>query len=241
MIKILFILILMSFLSACSSTINRPDTTEVKPEKSEAELIKSATKVTKVTKDRGCTSPYIVRSGDTLSGIALKCNVNMNQLALVNNLVNPYLLFVGQELRILEDKKTFEQQLLVENIKTYWNWPMDKDIKYKYVRDVMDRYAIVFYSAIGKEVKSVASGEVVYSGAGMQHYGKMVVVRHADNYLTVYAHNSSLKVQKGQEVKKGQVIALSGQTGDVNKPKLYFEIRHFGRKLDARKVLRSSN
>lgn len=80
----------------------------------------------------------------------------------------------------------------------------------------------------GTPVKAAAAGRVAYSGAGMRGYGKVVVVKHASDLSTVYAHNSTLLVRMGDNVKQGQVIARVGSTGWATGPHLHFEVRRRG-------------
>ena len=77
----------------------------------------------------------------------------------------------------------------------------------------------------GASVKSAEDGEVVYAGNEVKGYGNLVLVKHADNWVSAYAHNSELLVQQGDSVKRGQVIARAGQTGSVTSPQLHFELR----------------
>lgn len=77
----------------------------------------------------------------------------------------------------------------------------------------------------GTPIVAVDSGVVIYSDNGIRGYGNMIVVSHGDEVFTVYAHNKSNKVDKGDKVKKGEVIALIGNTGRSTGPHLHFEIR----------------
>ena len=74
-------------------------------------------------------------------------------------------------------------------------------------------------------VKAADDGVVLYSGNGLKSYGNLLLVRHANGYVTVYAHAKELLVKVGDEIKRGQVIAKSGKTGDVDRPQIHFEIR----------------
>jgi murein DD-endopeptidase MepM/ murein hydrolase activator NlpD len=74
-------------------------------------------------------------------------------------------------------------------------------------------------------VKAADDGVVLYSGNGLKTYGNLLLVRHANGYVTVYAHAKELLVKVGDEIKRGQVIAKSGKTGDVDRPQIHFEIR----------------
>jgi murein DD-endopeptidase MepM/ murein hydrolase activator NlpD len=77
----------------------------------------------------------------------------------------------------------------------------------------------------GTPVKAAESGVVAYAGNEVKGQGNLVMIRHADGWVSIYANNSELKVKRGDEVKRGQVVALSGQTGDVPSPQLHFELR----------------
>jgi murein DD-endopeptidase MepM/ murein hydrolase activator NlpD len=74
-------------------------------------------------------------------------------------------------------------------------------------------------------VRAAADGTVAYVGDGIAALGGLVIVRHGDNWTSVYGHASKLLVQRGQAVKKGQTIALSGDTGFADRPELHFELR----------------
>ena len=92
-------------------------------------------------------------------------------------------------------------------------------------------------ASVGTPVYSVASGKVVYSGAKVKGYGRMIVVEHRGGLYSVYAHHRKNLVRDGQTVDKGQKIALSGKSGRVTGPHLHFEIRKGPTALDPRKLL----
>ncbi|HET7199499.1 MAG TPA: peptidoglycan DD-metalloendopeptidase family protein [Burkholderiales bacterium] len=89
---------------------------------------------------------------------------------------------------------------------------------------------------IGDPVFASASGRVVYSGAGLRGYGKLIIIKHNETYLSAYAHNSNLLVKEGQNVVKGQKIAEIGNS-DSPQVKLHFEIRRLGKPVDPLKFL----
>lgn len=88
----------------------------------------------------------------------------------------------------------------------------------------------------GTPVHAAAAGKIIYAG-WKEGYGNMVVVRHSDNYLTVYAHLSSIKVKADQKVKQNQIIALSGNTGLTTGAHLHFEIRKYDTPLNPVRML----
>ncbi|WP_454628162.1 peptidoglycan DD-metalloendopeptidase family protein [Bradyrhizobium cenepequi] len=77
----------------------------------------------------------------------------------------------------------------------------------------------------GTPVKAAEDGVVAYSGNELKGYGNLILVRHSNGYVTAYAHASELLVKRGDTIKRGQVIAKSGQSGEVSSPQLHFEIR----------------
>ena len=81
-----------------------------------------------------------------------------------------------------------------------------------------------------------AAGRVVYSGSGLRGYGKLIIVKHNNTYLSAYAHNREILVKEGQNVTRGQKIAELGDT-DADRPKLHFEIRRLGKPIDPAKLL----
>lgn len=89
---------------------------------------------------------------------------------------------------------------------------------------------------IGDPVFASASGRVIFSGTGLRGYGKLVIIKHNQTYLSAYAHNSNLLVKEGQNVVRGQKIAEIGNT-DSSQAKLHFEIRRLGKAVDPLKFL----
>jgi len=77
----------------------------------------------------------------------------------------------------------------------------------------------------GTPIKAAEDGVVAYSGNELKGYGNLILVRHSNGYVTAYAHASELLVKRGDTIKRGQVIAKSGQSGEVASPQLHFEIR----------------
>lgn len=89
----------------------------------------------------------------------------------------------------------------------------------------------------GTPVRAAEGGTVVHADDALKGYGKLVLIRHPNGYVSVYAHNSELKVKRGESVRRGQVIASSGQTGNVTAPQLHFEIRKGATPVDPNKYL----
>ena len=92
----------------------------------------------------------------------------------------------------------------------------------------------------GQPVHAAADGLVTYTGQ-IKSYGRIILIRHDGGYVTTYAHNSELRVRKGDRVRRGQTIALAGATGNVDRPQVHFEIRRDGDPVDPRKLLVALN
>lgn len=89
----------------------------------------------------------------------------------------------------------------------------------------------------GTPVTAAAAGTVRYAGNELRGYGNLVLIEHANGYVTAYAHNQVLTVKRGDKVARGDVIARVGQTGNVKSPQLHFEIRKGTKSIDPKKML----
>ncbi|MEN6543117.1 LysM peptidoglycan-binding domain-containing M23 family metallopeptidase [Parvibaculum sp.] len=90
---------------------------------------------------------------------------------------------------------------------------------------------------VGSPVKAAQSGVVAYAGNELKGYGNLLLIRHANGWMTAYAHNSKLLVKRGDTVVKGQTICLSGSSGSVTSPQVHFEIRKGAKAVDPRGVI----
>ena len=89
----------------------------------------------------------------------------------------------------------------------------------------------------GTPIKAAEDGTVAYAGSELKGYGNLVLVRHANGFVTAYAHASELSVKKGDSVKRGQVIGKAGATGNVTSPQLHFEVRRGATPVDPAQYL----
>ncbi len=99
---------------------------------------------------------------------------------------------------------------------------------------------MVLESASGGQVVASRAGEVVFADERLRGYGKTLILRHADDFSTVYARNSKNLVRMGERVKAGQAIAVAG-TGPGNARRLYFEIRKDSKAVDPERYLRKNH
>jgi murein DD-endopeptidase MepM/ murein hydrolase activator NlpD len=91
----------------------------------------------------------------------------------------------------------------------------------------------------GTPVRAAEDGVVAYAGNELKTFGNLVLIRHADNFVSAYANASEILVKRGDTVRRGQIIAHSGQTGNATSPQLHFEIRKNSTPVDPRKFLAS--
>ncbi len=116
------------------------------------------------------------------------------------------------------------------NKRLKWIWPVKGKIIQRYSPG-SGKKGIDISAPRGTLIKSAEAGKVVYSGQGLVGYGRLVIIKHNDTYLSAYAHNQQLLVNEGQLVKKGQNIARLGRSG-TNRYKLHFEIRKNGKPVN---------
>ncbi len=99
-----------------------------------------------------------------------------------------------------------------------------------------NRKGIDIAGKLGQPVMASANGKVVYSGSGLRGYGKLIIIKHNNTYLSAYAHNNKILVKEGQSVSRGQKIAEMGNT-DSKSVELHFEVRRYGKPVDPAKYL----
>ena len=118
-----------------------------------------------------------------------------------------------------------------------WAWPIQPVPNGKIIATFTDANKGVDISGSkGSPILASAPGKVVYSGAGLRGYGRLIIVKHNATWLSAYAHNEKILVAEGEEVKKGQKIAEMGSS-DADQVKLHFEIRKQGKPMDPMKFL----
>ncbi|MBI3530302.1 MAG: peptidoglycan DD-metalloendopeptidase family protein [Betaproteobacteria bacterium] len=114
--------------------------------------------------------------------------------------------------------------------KMIWEWPAQGRLLYAFGQGANQK-GVGIEGRSGQPVLAAAPGKVVYSGSGLRGYGKLIIIKHNESYLSVYAHNSQILVKEGQTVAKGQKIAEIGDT-DSDRVALHFEIRRLGKPID---------
>jgi lipoprotein NlpD len=111
---------------------------------------------------------------------------------------------------------------------TAWQWPTKGNVSRRYSSKSSALHkGVDIRGTRGQSIFAANTGTVVYAGAGLPAYGKLLIVKHNDTYLSAYAHNRQLLVDEGDKVKVGQKIAEMGKSGTTYEH-LHFEIRKKG-------------
>ncbi|OWY38677.1 peptidase [Xenophilus sp. AP218F] len=193
---------------------------------------------------------YRVQSGDTLYRIALKHRQSVANLARWNSLKDSASINAGQLLRVAppDGAKTAQAKPAAPKPAAKQptkpaasapaaqppsllalTWPSGGPVLARF--DGSRNKGIDIGGAAGSPVRAAAGGKVVYAGKGIRAYGNLLIIKHDDNTLTVYAHNQKLLVKEDQMVKSGETIATMGDTG-ANRVKLHFELRYKNQAID---------
>ena len=186
---------------------------------------------------------YKVTKGDSLGSIAAKFNVELNSLLDINN-IDSYLIKPGQELFIPGAKmNSFDLKKALGELFLY---PVSGRLTspYGYRKDPftgrrMMHYGMDISNYPGTKVRATLDGKVLmcsYSSI----YGKFVIIKHQDNYQSLYAHLDKYRVREGENVVQGQIIGELGNTGRSTGPHLHFSIYHNQKPIDPATVLSAS-
>jgi len=183
---------------------------------------------------------HVVAAGESLETIAKQADVPMADLLEINGLADPSEAHRGRLIFILASPRQPSSPSPVEGQaatlpalaavgQTPFRWPLAPGriiVGSPFgTREGRPHEGIDLPAPVGTPVFAAADGRVAYAGNGVRGYGNLVVVRHAGDLLTVYAHNSVLLVAPGQPVRAGDRIALVGQSGHATGPHLHFEVR----------------
>ncbi len=112
-----------------------------------------------------------------------------------------------------------------------WRWPTNGNVVGTFRADDVSRQGIAIAGSKGQQVLAAADGIVTYQGEALASYGKLLIVKHNDQFLTAYAHNDSFLVKEGDKVRAGQPIATMGSSG-AERVQLGFEVRKGGNPVD---------
>lgn len=191
---------------------------------------------------------YTVRRGDNLYRIALAHGMSTQEIASLNGLRQPYTIYPGQELRVRGEPVIVADQGTAPRptptppppsnrpapppppppsapTSVAFAWPLDGQVIARFNEGDLRLDGIRIRARMGEPVRAAAAGEVVYAGNELQGYGELVLIRHADRWVTAYGLNSRIRVAVGDQITAGQHIADAGASGATDEPALHFEIR----------------
>ena len=177
---------------------------------------------------------HTVKPKETLWRIAKTYGVNLQTLAEINNIEAPAQITVGKKLfipgattvkKIIVDLKDTTPPPPIIKIKNDFIWPVQGKVVSRFgVQDGLRYEGIDIAAPLGSSVKAAGEGVVVYEGI-LKGYGKVLIIRHENDFKTVYAYNDKNLVILGQKVRRGDAIARVGNTGRYPDPRLHFQIR----------------
>ena len=120
----------------------------------------------------------------------------------------------------------------------FWIWPARGKLLSRFSPEAGSN-GIDIAGSDGSPIRAAANGKVVYAGTGLRGYGRLIIIKHDETFLTAYAHNRAVKINEGDAVKGGQIIAEMGQSG-ADSVRLHFEIRRDGQPVDPLQYLPDS-
>jgi murein DD-endopeptidase MepM/ murein hydrolase activator NlpD len=183
---------------------------------------------------------HVVARGETIYGIAKKYDISVDAIVAANHITDFSAIEPGTRLVIPKAGGNAASESPLASLNPFhadlreqarreadldFDWPIHGNFSSGYGwRGLGTHEGIDLTAKPGTPVLAAESGRVIESG-WRGDYGRVVVVKHARNYSTLYAHNRALRVKKGAFVEKGDVIAEVGATGNASGPHLHFEIR----------------
>lgn len=225
------------------------------PTKEKKREIVTTTKI-EIKKPEKNNTIHIVTQGETLFGIARHYKVNPIDLATENNMDLNYLVKVGQKIKIPNDNKEMQTQEKKDqpkqdlknsitnttqkqqkqssqgkqNCQLNFIWPTHSRTIAKKFGGIINNGTkidgIIIATEKGNNVFASQSGTVAYAGTEISEYGKLMIIKHKNNWLTIYGYMDSFNKSVGQSVKAGDIIGKSGNSGDATESSIYFSIRH---------------
>ncbi|WP_348653608.1 peptidoglycan DD-metalloendopeptidase family protein [uncultured Psychrobacter sp.] len=215
-----------------------------------------------ITNAQGVPNYHRVQRGDTVSQIAARYRLNYRQIGALNNLDSKYTIYSGQWLKLwqgsaattasnnsysrpAQSQPTYTPPVTQSRTPAYeatanstfgYDYPTRNPVT-RNIDPAAGNMGMWFAGNVGDPVLASQSGTVLYSGNGLPEYGNLIMIRHSDDYITAYAHNSQLLVKEGDTVQRGQRIATMGSSGQTNQVGLEFQVRLNGNPIDPRTVL----
>jgi lipoprotein NlpD len=180
-----------------------------------------------------------VKPGENLWRICYTYGVDMQEVAELNNIRNPSRIRAGSEIFIPRAGRTRDVgkgRVVKASVEKYpkevvfdhdrFDWPIKGELASEFgVRNGVRHDGIDIRAPEGTPIRAAAAGRVAYVDEDMRGYGRIVIIEHEEEFYTVYAHNRSNAVKKGEKVSKGAVIGTVGDSGNASGSHLHFEVR----------------
>ena len=179
------------------------------------------------TSDGPLPKYHIIKKGETLWGISKRYNVPLDEIIRYNNIDDVKDIPAGKKIYIPgpTDRNFSKDPVFI--------WPLKGEIRRGFKNAGPIHHSGIDILALkGTPILAAASGEVIYNGDQMAGYGNMIIIKHNNNFSSVYAHNRVNLVKVGDRIKKGKIIAKVGSTGRSTQPHLHFEIRRYKKPVD---------
>lgn len=189
--------------------------------------------VTQLAHQNNMRSPYRIRSGDTLRLPSVKppdfvppVQNRVAALAPVSRAPVDGPPVASRPVEVVQKSLPVKTQTPPRSGSTF-AWPVDGSILSSFgpKKDGLHNDGINIRATRGTPVRAAENGVVVYADSRMAGFGNLVLVRHADRWMTAYAHLDKTAVRRGQEVKRGETVGTVGSSGGADSPQLHFEIR----------------
>jgi murein DD-endopeptidase MepM/ murein hydrolase activator NlpD len=191
---------------------------------------------------------HVVEKHQTLYRICKTYGVDIKEVASLNGIADPSKIQTGQRIFIPGAKRVLKVEIYIDDVvagpgekerekvaykKLNFVWPVEGKITDTFNDTESKRHQGIDIACLpGTSIKASSSGTVIYSSNRIKGYGNLIILRHSDEFVTVYAHNQVNLVEEGGWVEKGQIIGKVGQTGRATGPHLHFEIRRNNKAVD---------
>jgi len=187
---------------------------------------------------------YVVKPGDTLYSISWRYGLDYHDVAGWNHLASDYRIHPSDKLvleapagalrRPAPGTATARGAVAVSAPSSgtvQWAWPVDGEVVRLFHAGNSLAKGVDITAPQGTEIRAASGGKVVYAGSGIVGYGKLIIIKNSETFLSAYADNDQILVKEGDSVRIGDRIATMG-VGRDDRPVLHFEIRHGGNPVD---------
>ncbi len=188
---------------------------------------------------------YVVKQGDTLFSIAWRYGLDYHDVAVWNHLGRDYLIHPGDKLVLAAPAASLhaasapppavtrraDASALPSAGALQWSWPVSGQVVRLFHAGSTLAKGIDITAAQGTDILAAGNGRVVYAGSGIIGYGKLIIIKNSESFLSAYADNDEILVKEGDSVRMGDRIATMG-LGRDGRPLLHFEIRYAGKPVD---------